>query len=150
MKLDRFIRLAIGVFVILIFVIAIAAMLFVTESALNVWDRLVDGPRLLLYSYIGVMILLVITAIWLVLRLVVRRSFRSAVTARSKLSRTDIEGRIREADNAGVDVAAAQAELRELASRQQSGSVHLCFFGEVSTGKSSLIKALVPEADVHH
>ena len=38
--------------------------------------------------------------------------------------------------------------MKELASRQQAGAIHLCFFGEISTGKSSLIKALVPEADV--
>ena len=38
--------------------------------------------------------------------------------------------------------------MQELASRHESGSVHLCFFGEISTGKSSLIKALIPEADV--
>jgi hypothetical protein len=36
MKLDRFIRLAVGLLILLVFVIAIAAMLFVTESALNV------------------------------------------------------------------------------------------------------------------
>ena len=51
-----------------------------------------------------------------------------------------------EAESAGVDVSKAQAELKELAARQDT--VHLCFFGEVSAGKSSLIKALVPEADV--
>tara|TARA_R110002049_G_scaffold65655_9_gene172159 strand:- start:1022 stop:2236 length:1215 start_codon:yes stop_codon:yes gene_type:complete len=55
---------------------------------------------------------------------------------------------LREADEAGVDVSAAQAELRELASRRESGVIHLCFFGNISTGKSSLIKALVPEAEV--
>ena len=77
MKLDRFLRLAIGVFIALVFIIAIAALLFVTESALNVWDRLLQGPRLLLYGYVGVMIALVVTAIWLVLRLVVRRSTRA-------------------------------------------------------------------------
>ena len=148
MKLDRFLRLAIGVFIALVFIIAIAAMLFVTESALNVWDRLLQGPRLLLYGYVGVMIALVITAIWLVLRLVVRRSAKAPAPSGDKLSRIDIEARIKDSDAAGVDVGEAQAELRELASRQQSASVHLCFFGEVSTGKSSLIKALVPEADV--
>jgi len=148
MKLDRFLRLAIGIFVVLIFVIAIAAMLFVTESALNVWDRLVQGPRLLLYGYVGVMLALVVTAVWLVLRLVVRRAPKTSSPAKGKLKRVDIEERIKDAESAGVDVEEAQAELRELASRQETGSVHLCFFGEVSTGKSSLIKALVPEADV--
>ena len=148
MKLDRFLRLAIGILVVLIFIIAIAAMLFVTESALNVWDRLVQGPRLLLYGYVAVMVGLVIAAAWLVFRLVVRRKPAPATRAAGKLNRTDIEGRIKEAEAAGVDVQDAQAELRELASRQSSSSVHLCFFGEVSTGKSSLIKALVPEADV--
>jgi GTP-binding protein EngB required for normal cell division/uncharacterized protein (DUF697 family) len=148
MKLDRFIRLAIGFVVLLIFVVAVAALLFVTESALNVWDRLVQGPRLLLYGYVGIMAMLVVAAIWLIVRLVVRRRPRQAPPGSAPLSRGEIEQRLRDADKAGVDVSAAQAELQELAARQRSGSIHLCFFGEISTGKSSLIKALVPDADV--
>jgi len=148
MKLDRFLRLAIGVFVALIFVIAIAAMLFVTESALNVWDRLVQGPTILLYGYVTMMAGLVVAAIWLVLRLVVRRAPKPVTRSSAKLSKADIQSRLKEAAAAGVDVHEAREELRELASRQQAGSVHLCFFGEVSSGKSSLIKALVPEANV--
>jgi len=50
MKLDRVIRIAIAVLILLVFIIAIAAMLFLTESALNVWDRLVQGPSVLLYG----------------------------------------------------------------------------------------------------
>ena len=45
MKLDRFIRQALGFLILLVFVIAIAALRGVTESALNVGDRRVQGPR---------------------------------------------------------------------------------------------------------
>ncbi len=148
MKLDRFIRLALGSLILLVFVIAIAALLFVTESSLNVWDRLVQGPRLLLYGYLAVMAALVVGAIWLVARLLIRRKIPEPESKSVKLSKSEIEARLRDADDVGVDVTEAQAELQELASRQQAGSVHLCFFGEISTGKSSLIKALIPEADV--
>jgi GTP-binding protein EngB required for normal cell division/uncharacterized protein (DUF697 family) len=147
MKLDRFIRVAIAIIVLLVFVIAMAALLFVSESALNVWDRLRAGPPALLYAYVGLMLALVVAALWLIWRLVVRRKIspeRSRKTA--PLSREDIESRLQEAADAGVDVSAAQAELRELAARRDK--VHLCFFGEVSAGKSSLIKALAPDADV--
>ena len=138
MKLDRFIRVAIAVVVLLVFVIAIGALLFISESALNVWDRLNEGPRALLYTYVGVML------IW---RLVVKRRIAPNPTVTAKpLTRGDIESRMREAERTGVDVSEAQAELKELAAR--SDSIHLCFFGEVSSGKSSLIKALVPEANV--
>jgi len=147
-KLDRFLRLSIGLFITLVLAIAIAAMLFVTESALNVWDRLVQGPRILLYGYAIAMGVLVIAAIWLIARLVVKRKISPAGRADQPLRKPDIEARLHEAEKAGVDVHDAQAELQELASRQETGSVHLCFFGEVSTGKSSLIKALIPEADV--
>jgi GTP-binding protein EngB required for normal cell division/uncharacterized protein (DUF697 family) len=148
MKLDRFIRISIGLIILLVFIIAIAALLFMTESALNVWDRLVQGPRIILYSYLAVMAVLVITAIWLVIRLVVRRKIEPVVTKKRPLDKAEILTRLREAESAGVNTHAAQAELRELASRQDTGSVHLCFFGEISTGKSSLIKALIPTADV--
>ncbi|MBT8077871.1 MAG: 50S ribosome-binding GTPase [Gammaproteobacteria bacterium] len=148
MKLDRFLRLSIALLIVLVFVVAIAALLFVTESALNVWDRLLQGPRLLLYAYVAVMVGLVITAAWLIIKLVVRRRVPETQRQGVKLSRADIEQRLQDAEKAGVDVREAQAELQELAARQDNASVHLCFFGEVSAGKSSLVKALVPQADV--
>jgi len=148
MKLDRFIRLSISLIVLLVFIIALAAILFMTESALNVWDRLVAGPRIILYGYLIALTLLFVAALWLIAKLVVRRKAAPETPPGQPLSRTQILDRLREAEKAGIDTAAAQAELRELAARQDTQSVHLCFFGEISTGKSSLIKALIPEADV--
>ena len=149
MKLDKVIRVGIAAIIALVFVIAIAATLFVTESALNVWDRLVQGPKVILYGYVSVMLALAIAAVWLIWRLVVRRKAPDAAKAAAKpLSKNDIRDRLEEAEKAGVNVAEAQAELQELAARQAAGAILLCFFGEISTGKSSLIKALVPAADV--
>lgn len=147
MKVDRVIRVAIAVVILLAFVIATGALLFISESALNVWDRLQAGPPALLYAYVGVMLLLVVAALWLIWRLLVKRKITPdrKITA-APLTKDDIESRLHEAELAGVDVSEAQAELKELAARRDA--VHLCFFGEVSSGKSSLIKALVPEANV--
>ena len=147
MNLDRFIRVAIAVVILLVFIVATGALLFISEAALNVWDRLKAGPPILLYAYVGIMVLLAITAVWLIWRLVIRRKIAPKKGFNAEpLSQADIEARLREAEAAGVDVSDAQAELKELAARKDT--VHLCFFGEVSSGKSSLIKALVPEANV--
>ena len=149
MKVDRFIRVAIALTVLVAFLVATGALLFVTESALNVWDRLADGPPLLLYAYIAVMVAILLAALVLIWRLVIRRKISPPKPSIPKpLSKQDIEERLRDAESAGVDVTSAQTELQELASRREAGSIHLCFFGEISTGKSSLIKALVPDADV--
>jgi len=149
MKLDRAIRVGLALLIVIVFFVAIGALLFFTQTALNVWDRLLEGPRILLWGYVGAMAALVVLATYLIWRLVIRREVPAVKKAAARpLTKQDIEGRLREAQGAGVDVSEAQQELQELASRQQQGVVHLCFFGEVSTGKSSLIKALVPEADV--
>lgn len=148
MKVDRFIRLALALLILLALVIGVAALLWVTESFLNLWERLADGPALLRYGYVAVLLALAAAAAWLVWKLLVRRPPAPRQRRQAPLTRAEIESRLRAADEAGVDTAAAQAELRELAARQLEHSVHLCFFGEISSGKSSLIKALVPEADV--
>ena len=150
MKLDKFIRIVLGLLIVVVFLVAIGALLFFTQTALNVWDRLLEGPRILRWGYVVGMIGLVVLAIYLVWLLLIRRrppSKRKAAI-RAPLSREEIEARLRDAEAAGVDVGDAQRELQELAARQKAGVIHLCFFGEISTGKSSLIKALVPEADV--
>ena len=147
MKLDRFIRIAIAVLIALVFIVATGALLFITESALNVWDRLREGPAAVLYGYVAVMAILAVAAVWLVWRLVVKKKIAPAKAAKP-LSRSDIKERLQQAEAAGVDISDAQSELQDLAARQATGAIHLCFFGEISAGKSSLIKALVPDADV--
>jgi len=150
MKLDRFVRTSLGVLLALGFIIALAAIIFVTESALNVWQRLLEGPRIFMVGYLAAISILVIAAIWLMVHLLVRRKpgrqHRQAEPG--PMRREDIETRLREADAAGIDVSAARSELAELASRQAQGTISLCFFGEISGGKSSLIRALIPDADV--
>lgn len=149
MKLDRAIRIAIAAVILLIFISAIGAIVYLTDAALNVWDRLLQGPAAFRYGYLTMIAGVLFLALWLVWRLVVKRRIPPAPASRdTRLSRDEIEARLRAADAAGVDTAAAQRELQELAARQTSGVIHLCFFGEISTGKSSLIKSLVPEADV--
>ncbi len=150
MRLDKFIRIVLGLLIAVVFLIAIGALLFFTQTALNVWDRLLEGPRLLRWGYVGGMIGLVVLAVYLIWLLLIRRrpTAKRKTAIGAPLSREEIETRLREAEAAGVDVGDAQRELQELAARQKAGVIHLCFFGEISTGKSSLIKALVPEADV--
>ena len=147
MKLDRFIRVAIATVVVLVFVVATGALLFITESALNVWDRLKSGPAPLLYLYVALMAFLAMAAVGLIWRLVVKKAVAPTTTSKP-VSKRDIKKRLEEANASGVDTEAAQAELRDLAARQAQGTIHLCFFGTISTGKSSLIKALVPDAKV--
>ena len=146
MKLDRAIRAAIGAVLLLIVIVALAAFVFITESALNVWDRLQEANSLVLFAYVAIVGVLFAVALWLILRVLIKRRPKAQKTAR--LNREQVEARLREAEASGVDVQAAQEELVELAARQAQKALHLCFFGEISTGKSSLIKALVPEATV--
>ena len=47
MKLDKFIRTILGLLIVVVFFIAIGALLFFTQTALNVWDRLLEGPWIL-------------------------------------------------------------------------------------------------------
>jgi GTP-binding protein EngB required for normal cell division len=53
-----------------------------------------------------------------------------------------------ESAGTGVDVSAAVQEIKEQQRRKQSGEVFIAIFGEISTGKSSLVKALLPKADL--
>jgi uncharacterized protein len=89
---------------------------------------------------------------WLVGRLLLghRRAPRPAA-ARSPAppppSEEKIEQRLLEAESAGVDTSAAVVELSRLRERRAAGEVHIALFGEISAGKSSLVRALLPGAE---
>lgn len=55
---------------------------------------------------------------------------------------------IEQVEDTGIDMSAIRAELAKLQQRKAAGQIHIAFYGDVSTGKSSIIKALLPEANV--
>nr|WP_240922625.1 GTPase [Oleiagrimonas sp. C23AA] len=61
-------------------------------------------------------------------------------------SREAIESRIQQLQATGANTAQLSGELGELDRRHHSGRLYVAVYGEVSTGKSSLINALAPQA----
>ncbi|KJV28753.1 GTPase [Luteibacter yeojuensis] len=62
--------------------------------------------------------------------------------------RPSLEGRLAALRDAGADTEELRSELGELDRRRLGGRLYIAVFGEISTGKSTLIGALVPGAAV--
>jgi GTP-binding protein EngB required for normal cell division len=62
--------------------------------------------------------------------------------------RPSLEQRIDQLHTRGADTGALAAELGELDRRRASARVYVALFGEISTGKSSLIRAFDPQARI--
>lgn len=128
----------------------LCALLFLLATLINALDGLVDlyeraaaiSPWLpwLLHGLLGGFLLVALGFIawWL---LPIRQRSRQRV-----LDEPSLRAAVRAQADAGVDVSRALSELEELEARRHSGRVHIALFGETSSGKSSVIRALVPEA----
>ncbi|MFI4968990.1 MAG: GTPase [Lysobacterales bacterium] len=105
-------------------------------AAMPIWLR---APLIL----IGALVLGAL--LWLLWRLA-RPARRTALNAAVPVSRSEVEQRIDALRERHAETAALEAELTELDRRRVSGEIHVALFGEISTGKSSLIRALAPQA----
>jgi len=148
MKLDRIIRVLLGGAIVVVVLAVVAALLFITEAAVNVWEQLSQAPAWFWGGYVLVLLALIGGGFWLIWKLLVPR--RRALERESERASTEPELRaaLDEAATAGIEVGAARRELDRLAERRLGGELYVVIFGEVSTGKSSLIGALLPGADV--
>ncbi|MBN8482660.1 MAG: 50S ribosome-binding GTPase, partial [Xanthomonadales bacterium] len=61
-------------------------------------------------------------------------------------SRPEIEARIADLRARSAEAVSLEDELVELDRRRREGDCHVAVFGEISTGKSSLVRALAPTA----
>lgn len=102
--------------------------------ALPAWLQWVLGAVLAVFASVGALVL------WWLLR---PRRKRRPVAAPDRAS---LQQRIDSLQGHGADTGALSAELGELDRRRSSARVYVALFGEISTGKSSLIRALVPQA----
>ena len=123
---------------------------YATQTALDLWDRLQQLPSGFFYLYVGLIALLILASLGLALKLVLGSNRVSPNFQRAAAPPTaeQVEAEIKQIEAAGMDITPFKEELELLNARKAAGQINIAFFGDVSTGKSSIIKALLPSAGV--
>ncbi len=123
---------------------ALVMVLILAEKLLTIWQHLQDAPWWVGITYGLVIALVAILPVVLFLKLT-----KPKTNAEPKVAVID-EGSLQTAINKeqqrGVNTSSADAEMLELKARRLSGQFHISLFGSASTGKSSLIQSLIPDA----
>jgi GTP-binding protein EngB required for normal cell division/uncharacterized protein (DUF697 family) len=149
MKLTSRLRWLLAGVIVLMTLLFLLFLFFATRNFLDLWDRLQQLPEWLFYTYCGLVGLVILASGWLVYRLLRVGKGKTIPKARHEpVTEETLSQDIRQMDAAGMDTLPLANELHNLHIRQQSGQVHIALFGDVSTGKSSIIKALLPDAGV--
>lgn len=121
---------------------ALAWLLFAAlERALSLAQRFMTLPEGLRWLIGGVLVVLVALGLAAAVWILRPRKPRPPVVAPDRAS---LESRIAALRESDPGVEELRSELGELDRRRESASIYLAVFGEISTGKSTLISALVP------
>lgn len=147
---SQLIRFGLAVGVTLLTVLLLWALLMLTDTAFGVWERLKSGPSWFFLLYAAGFLAVAFAGGFALWRLLGPRARRKQVaedrSAAAEMDREELEQRLEKASESGIDVAAVRRELALLQERKEAGRIYVSFFGEISSGKSSLIKALLPDA----
>lgn len=147
MRLDRVIRWAMAIGVMLLTLLVLGIVLYMTESFFAVWDRLQQAPRGLFFVYVSLLVIFLVISLMTLWKLLAPKRRSRLGEREKKATEAGVQSRLESAVAAGVDVTAVESELGKLTQRRGSDEVWIAFFGEVSSGKSSLIKTLLDERD---
>ena len=127
-------------------------VLYITDLSLSVWERLQQrGPAfwIIYLLLLGGLSLGGAYGVWRVLRW--GRPVGKTSSSTAPLPPPDeatLRQRLERSEAAGVAVAEIRRELEELQRRRAAGEIIVSVFGEISAGKSSLIRALLPGTEV--
>ncbi|NNJ78247.1 MAG: DUF697 domain-containing protein [Xanthomonadales bacterium] len=140
------VRFLISIAIFLLALLMLFLVLVASETALTVWHYLKQAPLWVQVGY-GVVLaglpLLTLVFFWNWLR-PKRKPKKTA--ERAELSVEALQEDLVSSARTGIDVSEALEELHEQRRRRGSGEIYIAVFGEVSSGKSSLVRALLPEA----
>ena len=139
------VRLLLIIAVLLVAVVTLFLLLLATDTAMSVWQRLSVAPLWLQVAYALVLALISTATLWITWQWL-KPARKKTEVAGDKPDPFSFQESLVESASAGVDVSAAVQEIKEQQRRKESGEVFIAIFGEISTGKSSLVKALLPQA----
>lgn len=148
MNLPRSLRVLIALGVLVLSLAAMLLLLVISEATLNIQARLDEAPAWLGYAWWGLLATIGVAGGWITWRLLRPRRKREPIASPDEPpSREQLDEQIEKARALGVDIAEIERELAELSRRREAGEIHVALFGEISTGKSALITALLPDAE---
>jgi uncharacterized protein len=148
MNLPFPIRILLAVVITLLLALLLMGVFYATNLAFDVWDKLMRAPVGFIILYLAILLAvssLVAYAVWRLLR---PRNNGTALVVPKPLTEGELTEKVEQYAAEGIDVETVKRELQALVERRKAGKVYVALFGDISTGKSSLIKALLPEADV--
>ncbi len=120
---------------------------YATDAVLSIIERLQRLPLWLGVLTAALVSTLVGASGWLLWRLLRPGRTRPRPPIMKDVDRASVEARLALVES-DIAASALNAELAEFDRRAALDLVHVALFGDVSAGKSSLIRALVPGADV--
>ena len=141
-------RLLVSVIIILAAMIVLFLFLLATDTALSVWHYLKEAPAWLQTAYFVMLValpLITLALFWAWFR-PARRAGKSQ--KKPAINFEQLQDELLESSRAGVDISPALAEIGEQRRRKSSGEIYIAVHGEVSSGKSSLVRAILPSAKV--
>jgi len=141
------VRLLVSIAILILAFLVLFLVLIASETALTVWHYLKEAPVWIQVGYAFILVgmpLLTLILFWNWFR----PTKKKKPEPRAELSGQSLEDDLLDSARQGVDVSHALEEIREQRRRRGSGEVFIAVYGEVSSGKSSLVKALLPDAEV--
>ncbi|MEB8431792.1 50S ribosome-binding GTPase [Cocleimonas sp. KMM 6892] len=134
-----------AVAVVLVTLLLLLFLFSATRSALDVWERLQGLPEPLFYTYVALIAAVILFSLWLIYKLL-KPSQQNPDYKIEEVTEENILKELDHADTVGMETAEMRREIEQLQARKETGRIYVALFGDVSTGKSSIVKALLPEA----
>ncbi|MBL4661205.1 MAG: 50S ribosome-binding GTPase [Alcanivoracaceae bacterium] len=128
--------------IIVIVIISLLLVLLVTEKLLSIWHYLQEAPLWISFLYTIVIMLVAIFGVYLYFLLVRSKPVQEKLKA---IDESSLRNSIAQQAHRGVNIVDAELELVELDKRRSQDLFYIALYGTVSSGKSSFIKALLPE-----
>ncbi|MFK8011214.1 MAG: GTPase [Marinicellaceae bacterium] len=138
-----------SILVTVIAIVAVAALLLVlllTEKILSIWYYLQEAPLWVSFVYATVLMAVSLFIVYLYYLLIKPKPIKNKKL--KPIDESSLRDSIAQQANRGVDISEAALELKELDKRRSQENFYISLYGTVSSGKSSFIKALLPEQQI--
>lgn len=142
----RHFRILLALLAVALFLGVAAFSVFLGESLLNIWRELERiGPSAVWIFLAGVLLVCLLFG-WFVWRLLMPVRVPETTSDSDRTDESTVREQLSSARESGIDTRVVERELEELRKRRDAGEIHVAFFGEISSGKSALVRALLPHA----